>query len=73
VCIDAATEQLLRELAPHLLGTLIRRFGTSAFDQREDAMPEALLAALGQWPDQGLPKHPLSWLITVASRRLTDQ
>lgn len=71
--MDAATEQLLRELAPQVLGTLIRRFGSSSFDRCEDAVQEALLAALVQWPDQGLPQQPQSWLITVASRRLTDQ
>jgi RNA polymerase sigma factor (sigma-70 family) len=73
VSIDAATEQLLRELVPQVLGTLIRRFGYSAFDQCEDAVQEALLAAFVQWPDQGVPKQPRSWLITVASHRLTDQ
>jgi predicted RNA polymerase sigma factor len=33
---------------------------------------EALLAAAMQWPDDGVPEHPPAWLITVASRRLTD-
>jgi RNA polymerase sigma factor (sigma-70 family) len=71
--MDAAIEQLLRELTPQVLGTLIRRFGSSSFDRCEDAVQEALLGALVQWPDQGLPKQPQSWLITVASRRVTDQ
>jgi predicted RNA polymerase sigma factor len=34
---------------------------------------EALPAAAVQWPDEGLPERPRAWLITVASRRLTDQ
>ena len=42
------------------------------FDTAEDAMQEALLAAARQWPDEGLPDDPRAWLITVASRRLTD-
>jgi RNA polymerase sigma factor (sigma-70 family) len=33
---------------------------------------QALLAAATQWPDDGLPDNPRGWLITVASRRLTD-
>ena len=35
-------------------------------------MQEALLAAAQQWPADGLPDNPRGWLITVASRRLTD-
>ncbi|RCG26882.1 RNA polymerase sigma factor [Sphaerisporangium album] len=66
-----AVEELLRELAPQVLGALIRRHGH--FDTAEDAVQEALLAAALQWPGQGVPDSPRAWLITVASRRLTDQ
>jgi RNA polymerase sigma factor (sigma-70 family) len=38
-----------------------------------DAVQEALLAAATQWPAQGVPDSPSGWLITVASRRMTDQ
>jgi RNA polymerase sigma factor (sigma-70 family) len=62
-------EDLLRTLAPQVLGALVRRYGH--FDTAEDATQEALLAAANQWP-AGLPDNPLGWLITVASRRLTD-
>ena len=64
-------EGLLRELAPQVLGALIRRYGQ--FGDCEDAVQEALLAAALQWPEQGLPENPRGWLITVASRRLTDE
>ena len=66
----AAPEDLLRQLAPQVLGALVRRYGH--FDTAEDAVQEALLAAATQWPDSGVPDHPRGWLITVASRRLTD-
>ena len=36
-------------------------------------MQEALIAATEQWPKFGVPENPQAWLITVASRRLTDQ
>ena len=67
--MSAATEVegLLRELAPQVLGALVRRYG--GFDTCEDAVQEALLAAATQWPAQGLPRNPKGWLITVASRR----
>ncbi|MET0233776.1 MAG: sigma-70 family RNA polymerase sigma factor [Kibdelosporangium sp.] len=68
---DQSLEDLLRHLTPQVLGVLIRRHGQ--FDACEDAVQEALLAASTQWPDEGLPDNPKSWLITVASRRLTDQ
>jgi RNA polymerase sigma factor (sigma-70 family) len=64
-------EGLLRDLAPQVLAALVRRYGH--FDLAEDAVQEALIAAAEQWPDRGLPGHPKGWLITVASRRLTDQ
>ncbi|MGP4097101.1 RNA polymerase sigma factor [Nonomuraea sp. KM90] len=65
-----AGEGLLRELAPQVLGALVRRYGH--FDTAEDAVQEALLAAATQWPEQGVPDDPRAWLITVAARRLTD-
>ena len=66
-----AVAGLLRELAPQVLGALMRRYGQ--FGDCEDAVQEALLAAALQWPDEGLPDNPRGWLITVASRRLTDE
>jgi RNA polymerase sigma factor (sigma-70 family) len=64
-------EELLRELAPQVTGTLVRRYGQ--FDLCEDAVQEALLAAAVQWPEAGIPERPRGWLVTVAARRLTDQ
>ena len=67
---DFTAENLLRELAPQVLGAIIRRFRD--FSAAEDAVQEALLAAAVQWPDEGLPDNPRGWLIQVAARRLTD-
>ncbi|MDX6258085.1 MAG: hypothetical protein QOJ11_4419 [Frankiales bacterium] len=63
-------EDLLRELGPQALGAVARRYG--AFAEAEDAVQEALATAAVDWP-AGLPDRPLSWLITVASRRLVDE
>jgi RNA polymerase sigma factor (sigma-70 family) len=68
--LNADGENLLRELAPQVLGAVIRRFRD--FSAAEDAVQEALLAAALQWPAQGVPDNPRGWLIQVAARRLTD-
>ncbi|WP_437826087.1 RNA polymerase sigma factor [Sorangium sp. So ce1153] len=67
---DARTERLLRDLAPQVLGAVLRRFRD--FTASEDAVQEALLAAATQWPRDGVPDEPRAWLIQVASRRITD-
>ncbi len=67
---DPRLGDLLREAAPQVLGALVRRYGH--FDHAEDAVQEALIAAATQWPATGVPGSPVGWLITVASRRLTD-
>lgn len=64
-------EDLLRTLAPQVLGVLARRSGQ--FDACEDAVQEALLEASLKWPDEGVPDNPHGWLLTVAGRRLVDQ
>src|SRR5690606_31819725 len=66
-----AVEDLLRDLAPRVLGSIVRRFGQ--FDLAEDAVQEALLAAATQWPTAGVPDNPRGWLVTVAARRMMDQ
>ncbi|MFJ2634200.1 RNA polymerase sigma factor [Streptomyces sp. NPDC087422] len=68
---DTVTEDLLRELTPQVLGVLVRRHGQ--FEECEDAVQEAVLAAAVKWPADGVPDHPRGWLITAASRRLIDQ
>jgi RNA polymerase sigma factor (sigma-70 family) len=63
-------EDLLRDLAPQVLGALVRRFGD--FGLCEDAVQEALLAAATQWEENGVPESPRGWLTTVALRRRTE-
>src|SRR5438067_2204448 len=56
--LDTSGENLLRELAPQVLGAIMRRFGD--------------FAAAMQWPEEGVPENPRGWLIHVAARRMTD-
>lgn len=69
--LDNSAQDRLRDLAPKVLGALLRRYRD--FGGCEDAVQEALIAAAMQWPTQGVPDNPKGWLITVATRRLTDQ
>jgi RNA polymerase sigma factor (sigma-70 family) len=62
--------ELARELAPQVLGVLVRRYGQ--FGACEDAVQEALLEAVSAWRYAGVPENPKGWLLTVASRRLID-
>jgi len=71
VTVEGGVEDVLRQLAPQVLGALVRRYGR--FDLCEDAVQEALLTAALEWPGKGVPESPRGWLITVASRRMTDR
>lgn len=66
-----AVEDLLRELAPRVLGVLARRSGD--FAAAEDAVQEALVTAHRTWSRDGVPDRPRAWLLTAASRRLVDE
>ena len=68
--LDIRSEHLLRDLAPQVLGAVIRRFRD--FASAEDAVQEALIAAAVQWPREGVPDNPRAWLVQVAFRRMAD-
>jgi len=63
-------EDLLRDLAPQVLGILVRRYGD--FDACEDAVQDALLAAAWHWAAEGPPANPRGWLVRTAARRCVD-
>ena len=64
-------EDLLRDLAPQVIGSLTRQSGD--FDAAEDAVQEALIAAADHWSREGIPENPRAWLQRTAGRRLIDQ
>src|SRR4029434_10155478 len=55
-------------------GRLVALLATRTHDVAgaEDALSDALLAALTTWPRDGIPQNPQGWLVTVARNRLTD-
>jgi RNA polymerase sigma factor (sigma-70 family) len=67
---DSIVGHLLRELAPQVLGAVVRRH--QDFAAAEDAVQEALIAAAERWPAEGVPANPSGWLYHVALRRVTD-
>jgi RNA polymerase sigma factor (sigma-70 family) len=70
VTVSPDIQHLLRDLAPQVLGAVVRRYGD--FAAAEDAVQEAMIAAAAQWPRDGRPDNPRGWLIQVAARRMTD-
>ncbi|QKG24165.1 RNA polymerase sigma factor [Actinomadura verrucosospora] len=62
-------EPLLRELVPAVIGVLVRR--GADFASAEDAVQEALIRALENWPDDP-PRDPKGWLIAAAWRKFLD-
>jgi len=64
-------EDLLRRVAPQVLGVLVRRYGD--FAAAEDAVQEALITAVEHWSREGVPEHPHAWLIRTATRKLVDE
>lgn len=67
----AAIARVFREEVGRLTGALVRTLGD--FDEAEDLVQEALLAALEHWPQQGIPARPGAWLMTTARRKAIDR
>ena len=63
-------DELIRREGGQVLATLIRL--TDDFDLAEDAVQEAVIAALEAWPRTGPPDNPAAWLTTAARRKAID-
>ncbi len=68
---EAAVEQVARTSYGRLVAYLASASGGDLAGA-EDALGDALLAALRTWPAQGVPDRPETWLLTAARRRLVD-
>ena len=66
-----ALEAVYRTEARHVLATLIRLLG--GFDAAEEALHEAFAAAAEQWPREGVPANPYSWLVSTGRFRIIDR
>lgn len=54
-----------------VLARLISLLGD--FDLAEEALADAYASALTAWPRDGVPRHPVAWLVTAAHRRAIDR
>src|SRR6516165_7558257 len=68
--VRACAESVFRHEHGRIIAGLIRLCGS--FDRAEEAMQEALAAALAHWPDRGIPRNPGAWIMTAAHRKLID-
>ena len=66
----AAVEELARNSYGRLVAYIASRTGDIA--DAQDALSEALVAALENWPTKGVPDKPEAWLLRVARNRLID-
>jgi RNA polymerase sigma-70 factor (ECF subfamily) len=64
-------ESLYREEWRRVLATTVRLTGD--FDLSEEAVQDAFVAALEQWPRDGAPANPYAWLVSTARNRVVDQ
>src|SRR5262249_51289097 len=69
--VSRIVERTFRQDAGRILAALIAT--VSDFAVAEDALQDALIAALQQWPAEGVPRNPAAWLTAIARRRAIDR
>jgi RNA polymerase sigma-70 factor, ECF subfamily len=69
--VSQVVEQVFRAESGHILAGLIAVLRD--FTLAEDALQDAVVAALQQWPVEGVPRNPAAWLTTAARRRAIDR
>jgi RNA polymerase sigma factor (sigma-70 family) len=69
--IHRAIDAVWRIESAKLIAALARITGDVG--TAEDLAQDALLSALEQWPESGVPQNPGAWLMSVAKRRAIDQ
>jgi RNA polymerase sigma-70 factor (ECF subfamily) len=69
----ALVDHLFRKQAGQMVATLTRTLGPRHLTLAEDAVQDALMTAMQQWPFRGVPDHPEAWLFQVARNRALDR
>jgi RNA polymerase sigma-70 factor (ECF subfamily) len=68
--IRAQIDTLYRQESRRVLATLIRLLGN--FELAEEALQDAFIAAVEQWPRSGLPEKPRAWLVSAGRFKAID-
>jgi len=68
---SASLVRLVRDEGLAVLASLTRSLGDLGL--AEDAVQDAVVAALSSWPSSGVPPNPRAWLFTTARRRAIDR
>lgn len=68
--VRALVDAVYRSDSRRVLATLIRLLGD--FDRAEEAMHDAFVAAVEQWPQQGVPANPRAWLVSAGRFKAID-
>ena len=71
---EAASRSAVEDIARTSYGRIVAYLASITGDiaSAEDAVGDALLAALSSWPARGVPDRPDSWLLTAARRNIID-
>jgi RNA polymerase sigma-70 factor, ECF subfamily len=68
--VDEVVEATYRSESRRVLATLIHLLGD--FDRAEEAMHDAFMAAVEQWPRDGVPANPRAWLVSTGRFKAID-
>ncbi|WP_433973713.1 RNA polymerase sigma factor [Tunturiibacter lichenicola] len=68
--IHRTIEAVWKIESPRLIASIARV--TRDIGIAEELAQDALVTALEQWPEQGVPENPAAWLMTAAKRRAID-
>src|SRR5262245_18309074 len=71
--VQETVDHLFRHQAGQMVSVLSRIFGFDKLDLIEDAVQDALVAALKTWPYNGFPDYQKAWLIETAKNRVLDR
>ena len=71
--VHDTVDHLFRHQAGQMVSILTRRFGIANVELIEDAVQDAMIAALKKWPYSDVPENRSAWLIQVAKNRVLDQ
>ncbi len=67
----ASLEAVYRDHGRRIFATLVRLLGS--FDLAEEAEHDAFIAAVEQWPRDGVPANPVAWLVSVGRFKAIDR